>query len=77
MPLNDSERMERTEQEPGPKRDKIQVDLAQEEIVMPIEAEIEEEVEREFEKPPAHKKAIISVNGEDIDEVPVTHDRVA
>ncbi|WP_041855929.1 hypothetical protein [Candidatus Korobacter versatilis] len=76
MPLNDSEGVERAER--GPEENREFTDSA-EEIVTPIEAEIEEEAEREFDKPPVHQKAIVSVNGEDVgDEVPITsHDRAA
>ncbi len=50
----------------------------QEEIVTPIEAEIQARVETDFEKPLPGKKAIISVNGEDVAELPApTHDRAA
>lgn len=53
-----------------------------EEIVTPIEAGAQEQAEREFETqrkiPPSCKKAIVSVNGKDVDEVPLPrHDRAA
>ena len=55
-----------------------QVEPAQEDIVTPIEAELQNEVERQFEHPTAHKKAIVSVNGEDVGEIRITvHDRAA
>ena len=78
MPLNDSEGRERTAEPAEITRDFTQNDSAQEEIVTPIEAELEEEVEREFEKPRVHKNAIVSVNGEDVDKVSIpAHDRAA
>ncbi len=49
-----------------------------EEIVTPIEAEIQRRVEQEFRHGAVHKKAIVSVNGEDVGEDPIaTHDRAA
>jgi len=78
MPLNDSEGMEGTARPAEPMRDSEQIAEAQEEIVTPIDAEIEEEVEREFEKPSTHTKPIVSVNGEDVADVPIApHDRAA
>ncbi len=78
MPLNDSTGMEETGRDPVAQRERPQSETAEEEIVTPIEAEIEEEAEREFENPPAHKVAIVSVNGEDVGEVPIAaHDRAA
>lgn len=53
-----------------------------EEIVTPIEAGAQAQAEIEFQTerkiPPACKKAIVSVNGEDVDEVPIErHDHAA
>lgn len=52
------------------------------EIVTPVEAEVQEQAEREFETerkiPRSCKKAIVSVNGEDVEQVPLPdHERVA
>jgi GTP cyclohydrolase III len=70
MPLKDSLQSEKTDRE----------DIHNaEEIETPIEAGIQAQAEREFEKIPAScRKAIVSVNGEDVDEVPlVKHHRAA
>jgi hypothetical protein len=53
-----------------------------EEIVTPIEAGAQAQAEREFETerkiPVTCNKAIVSVNGKDVDEVPMPrHDRAA
>lgn len=54
---------------------------AAEEIVTPIEAGAQAQAEHEFqthrEIPPSCKRAIVSVNGEDVDEVPLGHEPAA
>jgi hypothetical protein len=74
MPVEDSEGLE-TQSEPAPQP--VSQSAAAEEIVTPIEAEIQDRVEREFEKP-SQKKAIVSVNGEDVGESSIAnHGRAA
>ena len=74
MPRNDSPKIEQTERDP----EAPQPATNSEEIVTPVEADIQARVERDFNNPPLHKKAIVSVNGEDVDEVPASaHDRAA
>jgi hypothetical protein len=76
MPPKDSDRSERTEGENTPEVS------TQDEIVTPIEAEIQAKAKHEFETerkiPVSCKTAIVSVNGEDVAEVPLAiHERAA
>lgn len=81
MPLQDSkqsERSVRSDREPSD----VPQSLPAEDLVTPIEAEIQEDVEREFENerefPEPVKTGIVSVNGEDVDEVHLKrHERAA
>ena len=75
MPMENSKRLM---QQSAPTRQDSPPGDASEEIVTPIEAEIQNHVEREFERTPLKKKAIVSVNGHDVADVPVSnHDRAA
>jgi hypothetical protein len=82
MPLEDSERLKNTENEQDPLREEAQFPATGEEIVTPIEADAQQQAERQFhtqrKTPPSCKTAIVSVNGEDVDKVPLeSHDRAA
>lgn len=86
MPLKDSAQSEKTEQDRS-----LPASADAEDIETPIESGVQEQAEHEFETqrktPPSVKKAIVSVNGEDVDEVPLenppahpwpdNHDRAA
>ena len=84
MPFNDSKQSEGREE-----RDRevlrqavLQPDPNREDIVTSIEADAQARAEHEFETerkiPPSCKTAIVSVNGEDVDEVPLAdHERAA
>lgn len=86
MPVNDSMQSESTDK--GEQEDLRQAEspatqeASVEEIVTPIEAGVQAQAEHEFETerkiPATCKTAIVSVNGEDIDEVAlVNHERAA
>ena len=88
MPLKDSMQSEQTERrEEISEREESQTvqgttDAGAEEIVTPIEAGAQAQAEHEFETerkiPDDCKCAIVSVNGKDVDQVPMTsHHRAA
>ena len=82
MPLEDSERLKNTENEQEPLREEPQFPATGEEIVTPIEADAQAAAEHEFhterKTPHSCQTAIVSVNGEDVDKVPLeSHDRAA
>jgi hypothetical protein len=82
MPLEDSERPKDIENEQRRLREDTSFPASGEEIVTPIEADAQETAEREFhserQTPLSCRTAIVSVNGEDVDKVPLeTHDRAA
>lgn len=94
MPLKDSTQSEQTEREEQSEPTWAPEELrtaqstkdpaseSSEEIVTPIEARAQAQAEREFETereiPASCKKAIVSVNGQDVDEVPLAnHKRAA
>jgi hypothetical protein len=83
MPFDDSPKREQpaSAQEADPKQEERPVADA-EEIETPIEAGVQAQAQHEFETerkiPKSCKKAIVSVNGRDVDEVPMpAHDRAA
>ena len=75
MPREDSRMIKNTENEMPPKQETDALPASAEEIVTPIEAGAQEQAEREFQTqrkiPLTCKKAIVSVNGEDVNEVPI------
>jgi hypothetical protein len=85
MPLKDSLQSEQTERREDSLREESQpaaTESSVEEIVTPIEAGAQAQAEHEFEterKIPDHCTcAIVSVNGQDVDQVPMTaHHRAA
>lgn len=86
MPFNDSLRSEKTdtavEENHVATREDTDLIPEAEEIETPIEAEAQAQATHEFETqrkiPCECKKAIVSVNGKDVDEVPLaTHERSA
>lgn len=84
MPLKDSLRSGKTEddQEPLPAETSAAQIGSGEEIETPVEADVQAQAKHEFETqreiPKSCTKAIVSVNGKDVDEVPLaTHERAA
>ena len=82
MPAEDSQQLKNTEDAEDPLREDGSFPASEEEIVGPIEADAQEEAEREFHNerktPPSCKTAIVSVNGEDVAKVPLeAHERAA
>jgi hypothetical protein len=83
MPLKDSLQSGQTEHDQAPLREETNVQIASaEEIETPIEASVQAQAKHEFETqrkiPESCKKAIVSVNGKDVDEVPLaSHERAA
>lgn len=81
MPLHDSMQSERSVSADR-KAKNVPQNLPAEDLVTPIEAEIEEDAQREFENEREFaepvKTGIVSVNGEDVDHVQLKrHDRAA
>lgn len=85
MPVKDSLQSGKTEddQEPLPAETSGAAQIANgEEIETPVEADVQARAKHEFETqreiPKSCTKAIVSVNGKDVDEVPLTsHERAA
>lgn len=83
MPFNDSPRLEKPAAEPDRVlREETGPSSEAEEIETPIEAEAQAKAEHEFENerkiPTTCRKAIVSVNGKDVDEVSLpAHERAA
>lgn len=82
MPLDDAPHLDGIESRNVPMQNDEKFQASAEEIVTPIEAGAQAQAEREFQTErkisPACKKAIVSVDGKDVDEVPIErHDHAA